>query len=153
MPWKLIPPPVPEVLLSNAVTVATTTYWAPVTLLSFAPVDFETRPEAARSCSPRTASRLWRSTILNFSVEASSFDSMLARSLPTSLLHHPALVSFRNSDTASTGFAANAEDTDNSRDAANRMNLRILFSRNWVPRNLRPRARPNCDRPHESNEK
>ena len=40
MPWKLRPPPVSRVFESNALTVATTTYCAPVIWPSFAPVDF-----------------------------------------------------------------------------------------------------------------
>src|SRR4051794_12529444 len=128
MPWKLMPPPVSRVLLSKALTVATTTYCAPVSCPSFAPVDFLTRPELARSCSSRTAPSLWRSTSLNFSVPASSLASMPARSLPTSEDHQPAEVSLRNSATARTGLAANAEETNSVSEAIANRALRIFFS-------------------------
>src|SRR5258707_5120615 len=132
MPWKLRPPPPPDTLFSNDVTVAMTTYCAPVSLPSLALVDFETRPEAARSCSSRTDPRLCRSTILNFSVPDNSLLSIPARSVPVLPLHQPALVSFRNSATASTGLAAQAEDTHNNNDVARNTILRILFPRACV---------------------
>src|SRR4051794_11274584 len=126
MPWKLMPPPVSRVLLSKALTVATTTYCAPVSCPSFAPVDFLTRPELARSCSSRTAPSLWRSTSLNFSVPASSLLSIPARSLPTSDVHQLADVSLRNSATARTGLAAKAEETNRVSEAIANRALRMF---------------------------
>src|SRR5436190_955014 len=82
-----------------------TRYFAPVNLPILAAVDLLTRPDAPRSCSSRTGPSLERSTTLNFSVPASSFVSMLLRSLPAPPYHQAADVSFLNSATPIDGFS------------------------------------------------
>src|ERR1043166_4170764 len=81
-----------------------TRYLAPVSLPTLAAVFELTRPDEPRSCSWSTEPSLARSTIRNFSVDASSFVSMLARSFPTPPYHQPADVSFVNSATPTDGF-------------------------------------------------
>src|SRR5947207_1649372 len=105
MPRNPIPPPVPAVFASKALTVAYTRYCAPVSLPIFAPVFLLMRPASARSCSSRTLPSLARSTILNLPVEASSLVSMPARSRPASEYHQLADVSLVNSATPTDGLS------------------------------------------------
>ena len=142
-PWKLSPPPPPDVFSWYDETVPRTRYWAPVSLPTFAAVPLATRPDAARSCSLRTCSSFERSTTRNFSVVANSFVSMLLRSLPAPPYHHAAAESLRKSATpmvglldASAAEVINREQTDNRNAALRFMKTPFRFGRrrHFTPR-------------------